>query len=113
MKKNYEVAYCKPPLHSRFKKGVCPNPHGRPKSESQQITEIIRRVLDHRINYKTGGAIKSSTRLELIVKRLIAKAIQGDTESASTLLKMRAKSLQHGSGGPLVVTVVNAIPDDF
>ena len=29
--KGYEVGYCRPPKHSQFKKGECPNPRGRGK----------------------------------------------------------------------------------
>jgi hypothetical protein len=40
---DYDVGYGRPPKHSQFKKGVCPNPRGRGKRGNLQIGEIMKR----------------------------------------------------------------------
>ena len=37
-----KVGYCKPPVHSRWKPGHCPNPRGRPKGALNLKTEGTR-----------------------------------------------------------------------
>ena len=42
---NYKIGYGKPPKHSQFQKGVCPNPHGRGKRRGLEVDEIMNEVL--------------------------------------------------------------------
>jgi hypothetical protein len=41
---DYDVGYAKPPKHAQFKKGVCPNPHGRGKRRDLKVAEILDRI---------------------------------------------------------------------
>ena len=43
---HYDVGYGKPPKHAQFKKGVCPNPHGRGKRRDLKVAEILNKVLN-------------------------------------------------------------------
>ena len=53
----YEVGYGKPPKHSRFKKGVCPNPRGRGKGRRFEAEEILNQVLFAEMDYKERGEV--------------------------------------------------------
>ena len=52
---DYEVGYGRPPIHTRFKKGVCPNPKGRGKRDPTQIAKTIHNVLSEEMEYREGG----------------------------------------------------------
>ena len=59
--KNYEVGYCRPPMHSRFEKGKCPNPKGRGKREPGEMADVIHNVLSEEVEYREGHRIKRLT----------------------------------------------------
>jgi uncharacterized protein DUF5681 len=81
-----------PPKHSRFKKGVSGNPAGRPrrKRKAQLVRHIISKVLNTSTTYREGGRTKRASRLELVLKRLVIGALEGDVKSADQLFKLRA-----------------------
>jgi Family of unknown function (DUF5681) len=106
----YEVGYGKPPKHSRFKKGVCPNPRGRGKGRPFEAAEILKQVLFAEMDYKERGKVRRASRLEIAVRTLAAKAVKGDVASAESLLKMHIHAETHGDAGPLVIRVINALP---
>jgi hypothetical protein len=109
----YEIGYKKPPKHTQFKKGVCPNPRGRGKrSEPIEFGEIIKKVLHEKIEFCKKGVRRKASRLELAIRQLVSKAANGDLDSAATLLKLRA----HAAKDPLetncmVITVHGGLPD--
>jgi hypothetical protein len=67
---DYDVGYGRPPRHSQFKMGVCPNPRGRGKRGDLQIGEIMKRVLNATTEFRDHGKVKKASRLELSVRRL-------------------------------------------
>src|SRR5580704_3540027 len=89
---DYDVGYGKPPKHAQFKKGVCPNPHGRGKRRDLTIAEILNKVLNARTDFRERGKLKKASRIELSIRRFAALATKGDVVSAAWLLKMRAHS---------------------
>jgi Family of unknown function (DUF5681) len=103
--RDYKVGYGKPPKHSQFQKGVCPNPKGRGKGRGPKWDEIINEVLHSRIAFRENGRVKHASRLELEIRRLAAKAVKGDAASAALLLKLRAHAQKHGDSGPIVIRV--------
>ena len=80
-----EVGYGRPPKHSRFKPGQSGNPKGRPKGAKSQKT-IFQEALDARIEYLEQGKRQSATRRELVVLKLVEKALKGDARAIATLL---------------------------
>jgi hypothetical protein len=87
---DYDVGYGKPPKHAQFKKGVCPNPHGRGKRRDLKVAEILTKVLNAKTNFREHGKLKKASRFELSIRRFAALVIKGDVASAAWLLKMRA-----------------------
>jgi hypothetical protein len=53
--KSYEVGYGRPPTHSRFKKGVCPNPKGRGKRAPTEMADAIHSVLSEEVEFREKG----------------------------------------------------------
>jgi hypothetical protein len=108
---DYEVGYGKPPKHSRFRKGVCANPRGRGKRRPFEAEEILKEVLFAEMDYKEGG---NETSLASRDRRPDArrKGGQGDIASAVLLLKMRTHAKKHGDGGPIVIRIINALPNN-
>ena|SRR3984893_7173348 len=96
---DYDVGYGKPPKHSQFKKGVCPNPAGRGKRCELEVGEILNKVLNAKTEFRERGKLKKASRIELSVRKLAASALKGDAGSAASLLKMRAHAEKHHETG--------------
>src|SRR5271154_7582263 len=103
----YEVGYGKPPKHSQFKKGICPNPKGRGKRQSPEFDRIMKQFLDTQLEVRDKGKIKRLTRRELSIRRLVTEAIKGDVGSAAILLTVRSRPEEIGDIGPLIIQITN------
>jgi hypothetical protein len=102
----YEIGYKKPPKHTQFKKGVCPNPRGRGKrSEPIEFGEIIKKVLHEKIDFRKKGVRKKASRLELAIRQLVSKTANGDLDSAATLLKLRGHAARYSETNGMVITI--------
>jgi len=110
---DYHVGYGKPPKHSQFKKGVCPNPHGRGKPRDLQVGEIMNNVLNAKTEFRERGKVRKASRIELTIRRLAASATKGDVASAAWLLKMRAHAEKFGDTGPMIIRVSGGPPGEF
>ena len=108
---DYDVGYGKPPKHSRFKKGVCPNPAGRGKRRELDGSEIMKRVLNASAEFRDRGKMKKATRIELTIRKLVAAAVKGDVASAGALLKICVHAERYGDTSPTIIKVHNALPD--
>ena len=106
---DYEVGYGKPPKHSRFKKGVCPNPRGRGKKRDLQLEDAVLDVLSAKTEFRERGRIMKASRLELTIRHHITAALNGDVSSAAMLLKIRSNAEKHGRPGPLIVEIINSV----
>ena len=110
--KSYEVGYGRPPIHSRFKKGECPNPKGRGKREPNEMSDVIYNVLSEEIEYREGRRTRRASKQELLIRKLFSAAIRGDVSGADALLKLRVHAEDHGDTGPLVIRIVNDPDED-
>jgi hypothetical protein len=101
-----------PPEHSRFKKGVSGNPKGRPKgSKDQPVIDIISEFQNLLTAYREGGRAKRASRLELLLKKLVNSALEGDARSAELLFKLRAKVSKSGDARSQKFIVEDWVPD--
>lgn len=81
----YAVGYKRPPVHSRFTKGVCPNPSGRPKKGQSPSCEYDRELRrKHRV--AIGGKIEKLTSSGVILKQLIKLAMSGNLHAIKLIL---------------------------
>lgn len=75
--KTGRIGNCKPPEHSKFKKGQSGNPKGRPK-KIPEIEEMLADVL--------GKVTNGRTAAKGILTALLKKASKGDIRAAELLL---------------------------
>jgi hypothetical protein len=83
----YEVGYCKPPVHTRFKPGQSGNPSGRPKG-SQNLKTMFEQILKETISLRDGNVTKKITKAEAILRSVVIGAMKGDARSQMTLFRL-------------------------
>ena len=81
------VGYRRPPKKTRFKKGTSGNPRGRPKG-SRNLATDLKEELDERVTVRESGRPRRLTKQQVLVKTLMAKALQGDLKAAAAILNM-------------------------
>ncbi len=57
MPRDYEIGYGKPPKHTRFKKGQCGNPKGRPKGARNRLGTQFLEALETDFNQFGSQAV--------------------------------------------------------
>lgn len=85
--KEYEVGYGKPPKTTRFKKGQSGNPKGRSGGTRNLKTDLVEELAE-RILIREGGRALKVSKQRALVKSLAAKALKGDTRSATLVLNL-------------------------
>ncbi len=85
------TVYKRPPAATKFKQGVSGNPKGRPKAQ-MDVHSLFLRELGKRLRIREEGQVKTLTKLELIVKRQINKAIEGNPKSVALVMDIRAEA---------------------
>ena len=88
----YEIGYRRPPESGRFKKGKSGNPKGRPKGSTNFLT-ILERELGQSIVVNENGKKKTITRMQAMVKRIVAGALQGDLKAGPSPERSRHVSV--------------------
>ena len=103
----YQTGYRRPPLSGRFKKGKSGNPKGRPKGSSNFLT-ILEQELGQSIVVNENGKKKTITRMQAMVKRMVAGALQGDLKALMALVEILRRT------GQFEQTDIDALlPDDY
>ena len=85
-----KVGYAKPPKNSQFKPGQSGNPKGRPKG-SRGLKQVVRAALDDEVPVSIGGETVNKTKREMVVLRLIQKAVAGDVRAIDSILNLDQK----------------------
>ena len=83
----YEIGYRRPPKSGQFKKGQSGNPKGRPKGSNNFLT-LLDQELEQPIVVNENGKKKTLTRMQAMVKRVVAGALQGDQKALLTLVEI-------------------------
>jgi hypothetical protein len=115
-KPTYPVGYAKPPSNTKFKPGQSGNPSGRPKG-AKNFATAIEDELRARVTVTENGRRKRVSKREVIAKRLVNRAAEGDLRAIPLLLnEARAhENLSSGGGadeifgGPEGQEVIDAI----
>ena len=100
---SYEIGYRRPPKHGQFPKGKTGNPKGRPKGSGNFVT-LLEKELGQSIVVNENGKKKTITRLQAMVKKMVAGALQGDHKAMLTLVEIlrRTGSFEHAEVQSLV-----------
>ena len=94
---NGDVGYGKPPVGSRFKKGVSGNPGGRKKGSSNVKTDF-EEVMNRPLEINDNGKKQILTVQQAMIVRLVQSAIKGDVR-AITLCLDRVERYEATSSG--------------
>src|SRR5262245_33168860 len=86
-KKDYEVGYRKPPLHSRFQPGRSGNPAGRRKALRNRETDV-KRMLSTPIKVKEGGRTRIKSTQEGVLMVMREKALRGNERALDRSLAL-------------------------
>lgn len=89
---DYEVGYKRPPKETQFQPGQSGNPNGRPKGTKNLKTDLVEE-LQERIVLREGGERRAVSKQRALLKRLMERALQGDTRAASLIINMVARFL--------------------
>jgi Family of unknown function (DUF5681) len=89
---DYEVGYKKPPKETRFQPGQSGNPNGRPKGAKNLKTDLAEE-LQERIALREGGERRTVSKQRGMLKRLMERALNGDTRAAALIINMVARFL--------------------
>jgi hypothetical protein len=90
MSSDYQVGYRKPPLASRFKRGMSGNPKGRPKRTLNLATDL-ENELREAITVREGGRSQRVSKQRALLKSLMAKALDGDVRATTAILTLYAR----------------------
>src|SRR5262249_11070555 len=95
MRKDYSVGYGRPPITHQFKKGKSGNPSGRPRERPRYAPNEpldFKRSLIAELQSKTtlveNGKKKQITKMDALIKMLVACALQGDKIAVRQLLHL-------------------------
>jgi hypothetical protein len=106
----YEVGYCRPPVHARFKAGQSGNPSGRPKG-SPNLKTVFEQILKETISLREGNVTKKITKAEAIMRSLVISAMKGDSKSQLTLFKLAEQTGQFVETAPPFHIIERVIVD--
>lgn len=84
---DYEVGYCRPPKHSRFKPGQSGNKKGRPKGARNFSTDV-KATLRAPVKVTRDGRPHKVSTQEAALLRLREKAIGGDARALDRLFHL-------------------------
>ncbi len=90
-----EVGYGKPPKASQFKPGQSGNPMGRPKGTRNLKSDLIEELREQ-VLIREGASSTQVSKQRAIIKRLIAKSINGDPRSMNIALNLMLRVLEPG-----------------
>ena len=85
--------------NGQFKKGVSPNPKGRPKSVRNVDSEITN-ALNEKVTVTEGGKRRKVTKMQAATIQLANKSASGDPRSTKMAFEMAQKAEQRQSREP-------------
>ncbi|MFL6437529.1 MAG: DUF5681 domain-containing protein [Terriglobales bacterium] len=91
------VGYRKPPKRTQFPKGVSGNPAGRPAGRCNLAT-VLEETLNEFVVVTERGEKKTVTKMEAAVKRMVRKAISGNTHAFRVLSALVLSSEESATG---------------
>jgi hypothetical protein len=81
------VGYCKPPVHTQFKKGQSGNPKGRRKGQ-RNVHTVVDEALSQRITIREGNRTRSVTKLDAMILTMVNAALKGDAKAQASLIAL-------------------------
>jgi hypothetical protein len=85
--RDYTVGYKRPPKHTQFRSGQSGNPRGKTKGRKNLKTELLEE-LTQKVIVTENGRQRALSKQTVMVKRMVADAVQGDPKGRDHLLKL-------------------------
>jgi hypothetical protein len=86
MAEEYKIGRGRPPLATRWEKGISGNPSGRRKG-SRNARTVWRDAMAQLVKVKVNGRLRTMTRREALILKLLDNAA-GDRKTLETVLKL-------------------------
>jgi Family of unknown function (DUF5681) len=83
----YEIGYCKPPKHTRFKPGQSGHPSGRPRGQ-RNFRTAVREALKDKITIREGDRTRTVSKMDAIIQVTFNKALKGDAKALVAFLQL-------------------------
>jgi hypothetical protein len=83
--KKYDIGYCKPPEHSRWKKGQCGHPQRIRKRPVKPVAELVDEFFASEVEVIDDGISQRLTAFEVIYLQLWNKAVAGNRRALKVL----------------------------
>src|SRR5258708_27948121 len=101
-KNDSEVGWKRPPVATRFKKGQCGNPSGKPKKSAPELKpgKILQSIDNEEMIVRIDGKGKRMLKAEIYFRQLFNKAMKGSLTEARLIAKMAAKYFGPEAEGP-------------
>jgi hypothetical protein len=82
----YEIGYCKPPKHTRFRPGQSGHPSGRPRGQLNFRT-AVREALKEKITIREGDRTRTVSKMAAIIQVTFNKALKADAKALVAFLQ--------------------------
>lgn len=83
----YEVGYCRPPKHTRFKPGQSGHPSGRPRGQPNFRTAVIE-ALKEKVTIREWDRTRTISKMDAIIQVTFNKALKGDARGLVAFLQL-------------------------
>lgn len=94
-----EVGYCKPPKHTRWKPGECPNPRGRPKNAKGRRA-ILERILAEMCEVRIGTKVVLMRRVDIVLTAVRNATANGNPAGHKLYNKLLNEVSEQGPAMP-------------
>ena len=94
----------------KFKKGQSGNPKGRPKG-SKDFRSLLHRALFKKMRVTEDGEMRSMSRVEAVVTRLVARALNGDVRAAESVLRLMQQHFPAGEEPEIMKVFIQRFSD--
>jgi hypothetical protein len=91
------VGYKHPPKKHQFQRGQSGNPAGKPKG-ARSFKSDLRDELNELVPITDGGREIEVSKQRLLIKRLVASAIEGDARAIATVVSFCVRAFDQGDG---------------
>jgi hypothetical protein len=89
-RRDFEVGYGRPPVATRFQRGNCCNPRGRPKPP-KTAGQLIDEAMNSKVRIVVEGKTKTMTKQQVIIHNLVNAAARGDSKAIHTLFALKTR----------------------
>jgi hypothetical protein len=104
--KKYDVGYCRPPEHSKWKKGQCGNPARIRKRPVKPAAAMIDEFFTREIDIVENGISRRRSAFEIIFLQLYNKATAVNARALNVLTKYSDFAASRDSSGGIRIELV-------